>query len=404
MLPALTARGWSCQLGLTAGRFCDPGSYLTSNSWQNVTIIHNRSGTREGRIRSILGTLKYERPEFLVVINTPDAYIAASRIKKNRPKVIMALHGIEPQFYRDIETYGAVIDAVVVPSRLALHLVNSITGYPAHRAYRIPAGVDLRNVQITSPVKPLHIVYSGRLAEDAKRVQDIPPILRQLDRWGVDYEMTIAGDGPMREWLQSQLEAVDGKVRFLGTLSKAALFEKVYLPGRVLLITSERETGPLVAWEAMSAGMAVVSSEYTGLRAENVLQHASNSLIFPVGDHPAAAKALQLSQKDELYLAMANSGLQLARESYSIELMSDRWSELLGSLTQLTMAEGGRISFDHPPDGRLARWLGHASAEWLRVATQRSYAHISAGGEWPHSYSSHELTEKYLQAIASASA
>jgi glycosyltransferase involved in cell wall biosynthesis len=360
--------------------------------------VQNRSGSREGRVRSILNLLDRERPDYLVVINTPDAYIAVSRLKARHPKVIMALHGIEPQFYRDIDEFSDVIDAVVVPSRLALDLVHSATRLPDLWAFQIPAGVVTREAKISAPVKPLHIVYSGRIAMDAKRVQDIPPILKVLDKWGVEYELSIAGDGPERIALETELTGVRGKIQFLGILSKNELFDHVYQSGRVLLLTSERETGPLVAWEAMSAGMLVVSSEYRGLKSEGALRDGTNALLFPVGNHEAAAAALVRSQDDGLYTAAARAGQALVHERYSEDRMTSDWSDLLDHLGSTESNHTGALRFDHPADGILARLLGHAMAERVRGVMGIRYRHTSTGGEWPHSYSSHFPSEEYLRA------
>ena len=360
--------------------------------------VLNRSGSREGRVRSVFNVLVKEQPDYLVAVNTPDAYIAVSRLKACQLKVVMALHGIEPQYYRDIEEYSAVIDAVVVPSRLALHLVKSVTSFPDAHAFQIPAGVAARESIIKPPVKPLHIVYSGRIDRDAKRVQDIPAILKVLDQWGVQYALTIAGDGPQRRVLETELTGMRGEIRFLGPVSKNALFDHVYQPGRVLLITSERETGPLVAWEAMSSGMLVVSSEYRGLKAEKVLHDGVNALLFPIGDHDAAASALCQSQNAQTYTAVATAGQKLVQERFSEDRMMEIWCKLLNDLDAKARNHQDSLRFDYPPDGRLARLFGHAIAERIRELVGIEFRHTSAGGEWPHSYSSHAPSEKYLSA------
>ena len=54
-----------------------------------------------------------------------------------------------------------------------------------------------------------------------------------------------------------------GRTRFLGVLDAAAL-RRAYGEAGCLLLTSAWETGPLVVWEAMAAGLPVVSAAYTG--------------------------------------------------------------------------------------------------------------------------------------------
>lgn len=311
----------------------------------------------------------------------------------------MALHGLEPQFYRDIEEYRSVIDAVVVPSKLAVQLARLTTAYPPNRVFQIPAGVEFRDIEIIPTVKPLHIVYSGRLVKDAKRVDDIPPILRILDQRRIEYRMSIAGEGPERVSLETQLTGLRGEVLFLGALSKQQLFDQVYTPGRLLLVTSERETGPLVAWEAMASGMALVCSKYRGLKAENMLLNETNSLLFPVGDHEAAAAGLCRLQDEQFSISIVRAGMELVRAKFSMDLMASHWFALLSELSDRNWRQKMSRPLEYPPDGRLARAFGHGIAERVRAALGCSYQHDSAGGEWPHSYNSPEPSKEYWKAV-----
>jgi glycosyltransferase involved in cell wall biosynthesis len=129
------------------------------------------------------------------------------------------------------------------------------------------------------------VAWVGRFDQDQKRIHDLPEILIELDKSGVRYQLSVAGDGPERKWVETHLKPwlVRGKVIILGRLSKLQLQRDVFASHHVLLITSSWETGPIVAWEAMAAGMAVVSSHYVGFRNGGCLGAWPNGPPLPCG-------------------------------------------------------------------------------------------------------------------------
>ena len=396
----LTSRGWRCKLALTVGKFGCAAKYLAQNPWHDTIEISNPTGTREGRIRALAKSLKEQGPDFLIVLNTPDAYVAASRLGPIRPQVVMALHGVEPQYYGDIENFGAVIDAVVVPSKLALKLVQKLTDFPNNRLFKIPAGVKCDNWGFEVPNNPIEIVYAGRLAREAKRVQDIPGIFRELDRLSFDYRFLIAGEGEERQFLESELAENQGEVEFLGLLSHEELVQEVFQPGRVLLITSERETGPLVAWEAMSRGVLVVTSNYRGLTAEQTLIDGLNALVFPVGDTRTAASQLCRAGNVRIYRRLVENAKNSVKTKYLLERTVRDWIELFDGIEVRDCVVNESSSLPRfSRDGRLSKLLGIEVAETTRQLLGLSYRHESAGGEWPHSYGSRHPSELYHQAV-----
>src|SRR6185503_3526342 len=112
----------------------------------------------------------------------------------------------------------------------------------------------------------------------------------------------IAGDGPARNSLLQALQPwiESGRVEYLGALAADQIGPQVFANADVFLLTSSWETGPIVIWEAMAAGVAVVSSRYIGSGLEGALQHEGNCLMFPVGDSEAAATQLARTRDVDL--------------------------------------------------------------------------------------------------------
>src|SRR5690606_14723887 len=151
-----------------------------------------------------------------------------------------------------------------------------------------------------------------------KRVRDLPRLVDELERRSVPFELLIAGAGPEQEWLRRNLDgAAPGRVRFLGNVPRAELNERFY--GRIdaVLITSSWETGPIVAWEAMAAGVPILASRYVGSGLEGGLQDGVNSLMFPVGDMAAAADCVERALDRRVRETIARGGFDLVRRRYS---------------------------------------------------------------------------------------
>ena len=391
LLPGLANRSWRPVLGLTAGRFHDVGRYLAAHPWPDCVAIANPTGSAEGRIRTVIETIRRVRPHLVVSVNIPDVYAAVERLRARRettPHVAMTNHSIESQYLSDARSWRHVLDGMIGTNRLTCRLAEEYAGLEGARVHYAPYGVECPSspVRRTRNAGPLRIAYSGRLDEDQKRAGDIPAILDKLDALGVDYEFQVAGGGPseaaLRERLRSGIES--GRVRFLGVLDPAALNERLYDWADVLLVTSFWETGPIVVWEAMARSLPVVSSRYIGSGLEGSLKEGDNCLLFPVGDVVAAAAQLRRATNPQLRAALAEHGHQLVSDRYTRECSVAIWDCCLRAILQQPRRENRAKPTPVAPAGRLDRWLGTRLGESVRRVLGIRFAHASAGGEWPH--------------------
>jgi hypothetical protein len=162
---------------------------------------------------------------------------------------------------------------------------------------------------------------------------------------------------------------------------------RLYREIDALLVPSSWETGPLVAWEAMAEGVAVVASRYVGSGLEDALRHEENALLFAVGDADGAARQLaRLAADPGLAKRLATGGRELLRDRFSRERSLDAWEQALdsvGGLPPLGAAAEPRLP---PATGRLERWMGAARAEDVRRVLGRMGPAAGPGGEWPHAY------------------
>ena len=133
-----------------------------------------------------------------------------------------------------------------------------------------------------------------------------------------------------------------------------------------LIITSVWETGPIVAWEAMSHRLPVLSSRYTGSGTEGALVDEVNCLLFRVGDMRAAANSAMKLTSPEMKSRLVEGGLELLRQRYSREASVAKWSVALQQGLDFPPLAVPKPSEPEPPSGRLDRFLGFAWGERVR--------------------------------------
>ena len=409
IVPGLRQRGWQVTLGLTEGTLHNVNAYLAAHPMQGVVRIRNKTGTREGRIRSLCAAITAVGPDIVANVNIGDVYSAVNRLKRSgffKLRVVMALHAIEAVFFEQIKRGAPSLDAVIATNRLACKLASSMGGLESSRIYYAPYGVHLPAsfgaIQNKRP-STIRMGFVGRLEKPQKRVDELLAITREMDRQNISYQLLIAGDGPEESWLRCELKSnVDrGKVQFLGALSSKEV-EDLYATIDILLITSQWETGPIVAWEAMAQRVLVVTSAYIGSGLEGSLRHGENCLIYPLGNAAAAVECIVKSQDGELRSRLTSAGITFVREKMTRERSIKYWSQcfadIKGQPIQAPSLEDTRCE----PAGRLDRLLGTRLGEVVRHVLRRNPVPVEPGQEWPHSSLASQIPEETFWDLARA--
>jgi glycosyltransferase involved in cell wall biosynthesis len=402
LVPGLNERGWDAKVALASGVHHDVERYVAAHPALPVITVDNPTGSRQGRINAISRLITRERPDVAVCANIVDMYegVGQARARDSTLNTIavMSNHAIQPDFFEDVRSARELIDAVVCVNRLGCALIRS-TGYPDDRIFYAPCGVSPGDADICSLVgsmpRPLRIAYVGRFDEWQKRILDLAPMCDRLAQRALPFELWIAGAGPDEQALRHSLATHEsaGRIRWLGQVPADAVSERVYREIDVLINPSLWETGPIVVWEAMAHGVAVVSSRYIGSGLEAALVHGENCLLFDIGDASAAANAAERCANREFRAHLVTQASHLIGRRYTIGISVDEWDKVLRK--SITMGRSStKPKIDLPlPSGRLDRWLGAVAAERLRAMLARRFHHMSAGGEWPHSYGSTPAAE-----------
>ena len=148
----------------------------------------------------------------------------------------------------------------------------------------IPNGIDCRKFS-PNEVKEDRILMVTRMFP-RKGVQHF---LRALAAVRTDYEVNIVGDGPYLEKLRALARELAVPAKFWGTLDNSSTqLKELYETSRIFVFPSEAENFPIVLLEAMTAGLAIITTENTG--SEEVV--GDTALLIEAGNATAIAQRL----------------------------------------------------------------------------------------------------------------
>jgi glycosyltransferase involved in cell wall biosynthesis len=134
---------------------------------------------------------------------------------------------------------------------------------------------------------------------DFKNIHLIIESLAKLKQQGTILSCSIIGRGPARPKLQrlaKRLE-VDSQIEWLGSLDRSADVYAYMKSSKVFVLPSKREGFGIVAIEANASGMPVLTADYAGNAAKELIQDGVNGYVFePTSDGLTAT--LQKTFKD----------------------------------------------------------------------------------------------------------
>jgi glycosyltransferase involved in cell wall biosynthesis len=213
------------------------------------------------------------------------------------------------------------------------------------------------------------LLFVGSLVD--RKAPDL--LVRAMAQVGL--RCVFAGDGPMREHLEALAEqlGVDGRVQFRGALEPAEVAE-LYASATALVLPSVSEGLPLVAVEALRAGVPVVASRLDGIAT--VVQDRVNGLLVEPGDAASLASALVELEHDAELLATLRRGatesapsvLEWSEVASQLRTLYGQLSELAGPPLQPVGASASPVAPLELPRRLGAPWETLPAQQWRRAA------------------------------------
>jgi len=244
--------------------------------------------------------------------------------------VILLAHGAIPPTLRQTGGLLKTLAFELLLERRAIHradrilVVNEDTGayyrkkFPeaSRKVALIPMGVDLDAIPSPEtratkdrleigPGRP-RVLFAGRLSKE----KGLPLIVQacsivRAEREGGGLELTVAGDGPLRGWLQARCRSTRW-IHALGRVPHSELME-LMASSDLLTIGSTYEGLPTVLLEALCAGLPIVS---TNVGRASELLGRQNGVVVERTPGDFAEGIVRASKIDRLGAAKADAQLR----------------------------------------------------------------------------------------------
>lgn len=154
-----------------------------------------------------------------------------------------------------------------------------------------------------------------------------------------DAYLVFAGDGPMREALETEARSlgVGKRVRFLGFVNQSGL-PSVYASADLLVMPSEYDPCPVVVCEAMLCGCSVVLSDEIRGRFD-LVKNGETGFIYRCGNVDALAQILSKMLGDRAALGKFSEAARERMRSWSPQMNMDATIEAIGRAVARSEAE-----------------------------------------------------------------
>ncbi len=121
----------------------------------------------------------------------------------------------------------------------------------------------------------------GRLSEQKGQLLLVEAAARLRDQ-GINFELVIVGDGPMRNAIEQLIErsGLQEHVRITGFLSNQGVRQEL-LAARAMVLPSFAEGLPVVIMEALALGRPVISTYIAGI--PELIEPGANGWLVPAG-------------------------------------------------------------------------------------------------------------------------
>ena len=258
------------------------------------------------------------------------------QLERNLARLSDALIAVSPEVRDDLVSLGVAPPSRISVIRLGLDLEQ-----------RTRASADARTrlrEQLGIPDGRLVIGWLGRMTE-IKRADDLIRAFSKARRDGMDGDLVLVGDGPLRPMLTElarDLGVLD-RCHFTGYRADVA---DVYAALDLFSLTSTSEGTPATIIEAQAARLPVVATAVGGV--PDIIRDGETGLLVAPGDVDAIADGLARLGEDAVRRAQfGEAGRAFVVPRYSVPRLVDDIDRLYRTLLETSSPRQRRIVGPH---------------------------------------------------------
>ena len=242
-----------------------------------------------------------------------------------------------PWWRRAYGVYGRS-ERVITVSQLMKRRLADRTPIPAANIAVIPCGSPIvpNNVARPRADSELHCVAVGRLVPVKDPLGTLAAFVAASERAQQPMRLTMVGDGPLRRLLEEAVQRSGWaeRIRVLGTrphhdVQNLLADCDVFLhPSRLDPTTGSEEGLPVAVLEAMSHGLAIVTTRHGGI--PEAIEDRATGLLVDEGDYASmAARIAELADNPALRHELGARARARHAAEFSWERERERLTELL---------------------------------------------------------------------------
>jgi colanic acid/amylovoran biosynthesis glycosyltransferase len=231
--------------------------WLTENGTRHIHAHFGTNSTEVTMLAHVLGG-----PSFSFTVHGPDEFL--------RPM------GLDEKIQRS--RFAVVISSF---GRSQLYLRSRYEDWPKVKVVHCGLERSFYDGATALPAATPRLVCVGRLCE-AKGQLLLVEAAAGLAAQGIPFELVLAGDGPMRQAIETLIEkhGLRSHIRITGWISSSAVRDEI-LAARALVLPSFAEGLPVVIMEAMALRRPVLTTYIAGI--PELVRHGEDGWLFPAG-------------------------------------------------------------------------------------------------------------------------
>jgi glycosyltransferase involved in cell wall biosynthesis len=256
------------------------------------------------------------------------------------PAYSFTVHGPEefdkPQFLKLREKVRRSAFAVAISSfgRSQLWRWCRPEDWPKVQVVRCGVDAELLRAKPTEVPSTPRFVCVGRLVPQKGHLLLVEAAAR-LASEGADFEIVVAGDGPLRPAIEAAIErhGLRGRVKIAGWMSADQVRETI-VSSRAMVQPSFAEGLPVVVMEALALGRPVITTAIAGI--PELVEPGVTGWLIPAGAIEPLVDAMRaaLAAPPERLARMGRAGAERVARHHDVGQEARKLAELFGKVRQ----------------------------------------------------------------------